>query len=533
MAVPEHRVPSVMGHLKYRSLDFPFGEGSHSNYDEQYGHNRAASSIDVCRISHAIYNKWEPTLPSFCRNYVLLVALSAALFRLIFSDALPRILWATALFSVTHLAVLGTSIAIYRIAFHPLKRFPGPTLAKLTKWTTTYYTKDGYSHVWLPALHEKYGPIVRTGPNELSFSSPSSIKYIHGVQGARLRRGPFYDAHTHNASGRGRSIVNSRDWENHRVRRRVWDQGFSQKSLRGYEPRLRDVLNELCEALVQREASVSWLSPFFQWIPISQNIKNQTRRSALLARQQYEQRRPQGTEPNDIFSHLLAGNEKQQVTKENELAADAAILFVGGSDPVSVAASFMFYFVLLKPKVHQRLRAEIDAIWDGVVPLEGSLLGHETAPYLNAIINETMRVVPPGPNGMQRFTNKGGHEVDGVFVPENTALSSNTIALHHDPNSWTRPLEFIPERWIESERDPSWNHDIRAFVPFTLGKFSCVGKPLAMLELRMLLATIVKKFDFIMDQEIDVEEPDICKKQKSFMGMLGKQLPVTVHLRKY
>lgn len=107
--------------------------------------------------------------------------------------------------------------------------------------------------------NSQYGPVVRTGPNELSFSSPSSVKYIHGVQGARLGRGPFYDAHTHNASGRGRSLVNTRDWDNHRVRRRVWDHGFAQKSLRSYEPRLLEVLEELTEAFIEREGNFSHL----------------------------------------------------------------------------------------------------------------------------------------------------------------------------------------------------------------------------------------------------------------------------------
>ena len=92
---------------------------------------------------------------SFCRNYLLLMASSAALFRLITRYRHSHVVRATALFGILHLAVLALSIALYRLFFHPLKKFPGPTLAKLTKWTTTYHCKDGFFHVWLPTLHAK------------------------------------------------------------------------------------------------------------------------------------------------------------------------------------------------------------------------------------------------------------------------------------------------------------------------------------------------------------------------------------------
>lgn len=83
---------------------------------------------------------------------------------------------------------------------------------------------------------------MRVGPNELSFSSPDDIKYIHGPQGARLEKGPYYEASKIFANG-GDSMPATRDWENHKIRRRIWDHGFSQKQLKSYEPYLLELLD--------------------------------------------------------------------------------------------------------------------------------------------------------------------------------------------------------------------------------------------------------------------------------------------------
>ena len=57
-------------------------------------------------------------------------------------------------------------LAIYRIFFHPLARFPGSTLAKATFWHETYYDAfKGHQYVWkIKEMHEKYGPVIRTNP---------------------------------------------------------------------------------------------------------------------------------------------------------------------------------------------------------------------------------------------------------------------------------------------------------------------------------------------------------------------------------
>jgi len=56
---------------------------------------------------------------------------------------------------------------VYECFVSPLAAFPGPFAAKVTKTWRAYYMYRGEWHRDLPALHERYGPVVRIGPNEL------------------------------------------------------------------------------------------------------------------------------------------------------------------------------------------------------------------------------------------------------------------------------------------------------------------------------------------------------------------------------
>ena len=202
-------------------------------------------------LSHILYNRHEPGIKVFFSNTTALTCLWAVFIGYLSCSYLQATLQ-TLLFLAVHLAALSLSIASYRLFFHPLRQFPGPWAAKLTKWVDFYHTAPGKRHEWLPSLHEKYGDIVRIGPNELSFSNPGAVKYLHGPQGARLRKGPYYDTKPWKTTD-GTSMAGTRDWEDHRIRRRIWDHGFSQKALKSYEPRILSLLDELCDEFAAQE----------------------------------------------------------------------------------------------------------------------------------------------------------------------------------------------------------------------------------------------------------------------------------------
>lgn len=102
-------------------------------------------------------------------------------------------------------------------------------------------------------------------------------------------------------------------------------------------------------------------------------------------------------------------------------------------------------------------------------------------PYLEAIMTETLRLKPSVPSGNPRVTPPEGLVIDEVRIPGNTIVIIPQYVVQRDERNYVRPLEFLPERWMEEGKDLTL--DGKAFFPFTIGK----SIPL---ELRFLYAYI-------------------------------------------
>lgn len=80
---------------------------------------------------------------------------------------------------LTLVLVLAATFVAYRYYFHPLRRIPGPLLAKFTDAQRFFDTAGGRAELTHRLLHAKYGPVVRIGPNTVSLSNPECIKLIY------------------------------------------------------------------------------------------------------------------------------------------------------------------------------------------------------------------------------------------------------------------------------------------------------------------------------------------------------------------
>jgi hypothetical protein len=111
----------------------------------------------------------------------------ASLLRQVIANPIP---WASVL-----LLIVLIGYIVYQRYLHPLARFPGPFLASLTDLWQAHQFMTLQQPYYLTKLHEKYGPIVRYGPDKLSVTDEGSIPLIYQKSGRMMPKTEFYDAY--------------------------------------------------------------------------------------------------------------------------------------------------------------------------------------------------------------------------------------------------------------------------------------------------------------------------------------------------
>ncbi|XP_029416180.1 cytochrome P450 2D28-like, partial [Nannospalax galili] len=100
-------------------------------------------------------------------------------------------------------------------------------------------------------------------------------------------------------------------------------------------------------------------------------------------------------------------------------------------------------------------------------------------PFTNAVINEVLRFSDIGQVLLPRITSRD-IEIQGFLIPKGTTLITNLSSVLKDETIWEKPLQFHPEHFLDSQGrfvKP------KAFIPFSAGRRSCLGEPLARMEL--------------------------------------------------
>jgi tryprostatin B 6-hydroxylase len=112
-------------------------------------------------------------------------------------------------------------------------------------------------------------------------------------------------------------------------------------------------------------------------------------------------------------------------------------------------------------------------------------------PYLNGYIKETLRLHPAIPSGGYRETPSSGVTIAGTYIPGGTTLVAPKYTIGRLESCFVEADSFIPERWYEK---PDMIRNKKAFMPFSQGRYSCVGKNVALAELRYITAMLVSKY---------------------------------------
>ena len=189
------------------------------------------------------------------------------------------------------------------------------------------------------------------------------------------------------------------------------------------------------------------------------------------------------SEPRDIFSLLLsAKDENGEGMTDEELHDELITLLFAGHETTASALAWLFYWVHYLPEVQEKLRFELDSLGENPDYKEINNLT-----YLDAVISETLRIYPIVAGTFGRILKQPMSVMDYEFYPK-TWLMISIYSLHHREDLYANSKQFNPERFVQKNYTPY------EYMPFGGGNRRCLGSALALLEMKLVAATVLSRF---------------------------------------
>ncbi|XRM47062.1 hypothetical protein ABZX51_010067 [Aspergillus tubingensis] len=433
----------------------------------------------------------------------------------------------------------------YNAFLHPLRRYPGPRLWAATRLPWCWYQAQGRLNQKLLELHLRYGHIVRVAPNELSYNSEQAWRAIYGPRSDEMGKDPVFSLRTPT----GVQNILTADRQTHTRQRRLLSHAFSEKALREQEGIIQGYVDQLMRQLAARandgpQNMVDWFTFIAydlirdlsfgerfhclntaEYDPFVRSIRAISKELTFIqmlayynllsfrqlfmpksiagARAQNMQRVietvncrvARNTDRKDFLHYILAAMETEKGMSRAEMNVNAFSFSIAGSESSATALSAFTYYILSHVSVYDRLIAEIRGAFEKYEQID--IPSVTQMPYLNAVLQETLRIYPPVVVTLPRVVPANGAVIDGKFVPAGVTVGVNHFACYHDPRNFYRPQEFLPERWLPEcqEKGPFSIDRPKSCQPFSFGPRNCLGKNLAWAEMRLIAAKMLFLFD--------------------------------------
>ncbi|KAJ5371982.1 hypothetical protein N7517_003988 [Penicillium concentricum] len=451
---------------------------------------------------------------------------------------------------------------IYAFCWSPLRHFPGPKLWAISRIPYNLSVLRGYNHLDILALHKRYGPVLRISPDELAFSTAQAYRDIYGARpgGCFPKNRSHYIAPVNGVD----HVLCAIDNPTHARQRRLLAHAFSEKALREQEGLITGYVDTLITKLrseIQHGTSIvdikSWMnfttfditsdlmfgesfdclkdSQLHPWIKLIFNsmkalaylgaanefpllkgvldlfIPGEMKRVGQehfdLASQKVDRRLESNMSRPDFMSAIIQHGlseekgqyrESERIMSRAEIHSNGFILIVAGSETSATLLSGCLFYLCSTPNVMDQLVAEIRSAFKQDSDMTFRTV--ENLKYLNAVIEESLRIYPPFVTSLSRIVPQGGALVNGHVVPEDTTVAFHHYASYHSESNFAFPDKFMPERWLGS--DPVFENDKKDVLqPFSLGPRVCLGKHLANCEICLILCKLLFHFDLTLRPE--------------------------------
>jgi cytochrome P450 len=282
---------------------------------------------------------------------------------------------------------------------------------------------------------------------------------------------------------------------------------FSAESLQ--ETRMLQESYETTTHIAYQIASSIWPSPLMLLTPRLLSLKWAADRRIRYLETIVQQRVQSGGGPGDLLDTLIAarvaekGEEGEQARTLSALSAAELVwemsgIVFAGHDTTALTLTWLLFLLARNPHVAARLQAALTEKLSGAAPTAEAV---QDIPYLEWVILETMRLYPPVYVTIRETDT--ADQFAGREIPARTKFLLNIRGLHLHPDYWEQPEQFDPCRF-----DPARGEMPHKFVylPFLQGPKKCMGDAFALLEMKMIAATLLTQFSFMYTQSLPPQE---------------------------
>ncbi|KAK0621927.1 cytochrome P450 [Bombardia bombarda] len=453
--------------------------------------------------------------------------------------------------------VVFHDLTIVRIflQWHRLRHVPGPFLNSLTSLVQVKKVYEGGYHLYLDGLAKKYGPLVRIGPNEVMFSDPETLQRLSAIR-SPFTKGPWYEGaravpgHDH--------VFSLVDEQKHKERKAKMGPGYAGMENGGFEISVDKIIGVFIDLLERKYIStatesrliefstrvgflpldviseVAFGEPFgflkndkdmfdylhqmdqalpfivlFTTIPGLYKWKDRWPLKKFMPNEKDEfgMGRMQGF-ATEFVDKRLAPDAKpgrdivqsfiNRGMKRDELISDILLQILAGSETTSTVIRMTLLHLINTPSALRRLTREIDqGIASGKISAPVTNAQCRAMPYLQAVIREGLRIWPPSTALHDKQVPEGGDRIHGFWLPGGTQVGQNMWGICRSREMFGEDADvFRPERWLLEKGERLKGMVGAVDMNFGYGKYQCLGKNLAWMEVNKVLVEMLRRYDF-------------------------------------
>nr|XP_006811947.1 PREDICTED: cytochrome P450 2U1-like [Saccoglossus kowalevskii] len=225
-----------------------------------------------------------------------------------------------------------------------------------------------------------------------------------------------------------------------------------------------------------------------------------------------------------VSAYLHEMNNRKEEQREpghfndDNLFAVVSDLFAAGTETTSTTLRWAVLYFALYPDVQKRVQAELDEVVGMGTP---TLANRRQLPYTEATIHEIQRMSSIVPLCIPHAASENT-EILGHYIPKDTVIMVNLWSALNDPDTWTNPEQFNPERFLDDKGQVEKPDEL---IPFSIGRRVCLGEQLAKTELFLIITQILHQFTITIAEE---ENQDMASLLKPVAGITLSPQPYKI-----